>query len=181
MISARQRAATPGQALVLLAADGDERAYGELVRRHSSAVRVLMRRMGATPATADDMAQEAFLAGWRHVRSLREGCAFEPWIKRIAARLYVRHWRSNARYQALDEADEAVFEPAQAASLDLDAALEALRPAERMCISLSVGAGFSHQEVAESLGMPLGTVKSYVKRGLDKLRSRLNPQGEYGG
>jgi RNA polymerase sigma-70 factor (ECF subfamily) len=174
----RQRAATAGHILVLLAADGDELAYGELVRRHSSAVRVLMRRLGASAATADDMAQEAFLAGWKHVRSLREGGAFEPWIKRIAARLYVRQWRANRRYIALDEADEGVIEPNSGLKLDLDAALEALRPVERLCISLSVGAGFSHPEVAESLGLPLGSVKSYVKRGLDKLRSRLDPQGE---
>lgn len=142
---------------------------------------MLMRRMGAGAATADDMAQEAFLAGWRNVRSLREGGAFEPWIKRIAARLYIRHWRANARYHALDEEDVGSHQPDPGLALDLDAALEALRPAERLCVSLCVGAGFSHPEVAESLGLPLGTVKSYVKRGLDKLRSRLDPQGEYGG
>lgn len=181
MILSRQRVATAGHALVLLAADGDELAYGELVRRHSAAVRVLMRRMGAGPATADDMAQEAFLAGWRHVRSLREGGAFEPWIKRIAARLYIRHWRASTRYQALDEEDVGIVQPSHSLALDLDAALEALRPNERLCVSLTIGAGFSHQEVAESLALPLGTVKSHVKRGLDKLRSRLDPQGEYGG
>ena len=60
--------------------------------------------------------------------------------------------------------------------LDLDEALKSLAPAERMCVSLCYGAGFSHAEAAELLNAPLGTVKSHVKRGLEKLRTRLAPE-----
>lgn len=52
-----------------------------------------------------------------------------------------------------------------------------LSAAERVCISLCYGAGLSHAEVAEALNAPLGTVKSHVKRGLDKLKQRLAPVG----
>jgi RNA polymerase sigma-70 factor (ECF subfamily) len=52
----------------------------------------------------------------------------------------------------------------------------ALSPAERLCVSLCYGAGVSHVEAAEAMNLPLGTVKSHVKRGLDKLRARLQPQ-----
>ncbi|HRD27148.1 MAG TPA: RNA polymerase sigma factor, partial [Caulobacter sp.] len=62
-----------------------------------------------------------------------------------------------------------------AARIDLDEALKTLSPAERMCVSLCYGAGVSHAEAAEALNAPLGTVKSHVKRGLDKLRLRLAP------
>ena len=55
----------------------------------------------------------------------------------------------------------------------LDEALKALGPAERLCVSLCYGAGLSHGEAADALNLPLGTVKSHVKRGLDKLRARL--------
>jgi len=61
------------------------------------------------------------------------------------------------------------------ARIDLDDAMKSLSPAERVCVSLCYGAGLSHAEAAAALNTPLGTVKSHVKRGLDKLRARLAP------
>ena len=60
--------------------------------------------------------------------------------------------------------------------IDLDEALRALSPIERVCVSLCYGGGLSHVEAAAALNAPLGTVKSHVKRGLDKLRARLAPE-----
>ncbi len=57
--------------------------------------------------------------------------------------------------------------------LDLDAALKALPEVERLCVSLCHGAGLSQAEIAAALNLPLGTVKSHVKRGLERLRARL--------
>jgi RNA polymerase sigma factor (sigma-70 family) len=59
------------------------------------------------------------------------------------------------------------------AAIDLEGALQALCSAERLCVTMCFGAGLSHGEAAEALNLPLGTVKSHVKRGLDKLRTRL--------
>ena len=64
-----------------------------------------------------------------------------------------------------------------AGALDLDGALGELSAPERMCVSLCYGAGLSHSEAAAALNAPLGTVKSHVKRGMDKLRLRLAPSG----
>ena len=61
---------------------------------------------------------------------------------------------------------------------DLEEALKVLSPAERLCVSMCYGAGLSHGEAADALNLPLGTVKSHVKRGLDKLRARLAPPGD---
>jgi RNA polymerase sigma-70 factor (ECF subfamily) len=61
--------------------------------------------------------------------------------------------------------------------IDLDDGLKAVSPVERLCVSLCFGAGLSHGEAAEALNLPLGTVKSHVKRGLEKLRTRLAPAG----
>jgi RNA polymerase sigma-70 factor (ECF subfamily) len=81
---------------------------------------------------------------------------------------------------ALDEAGledcGAGGELAEAARLDLDGALQALSEAERLCVSLCCGAGLTHAEAADALKTPLGTVKSHVRRGLDKLKARLDPQ-----
>lgn len=161
--------------LASLAAAGDRLAYGELVRRHGSAVRGLLRRMGADPAAADDAAQDAFMAGFERVAEFRGEGTFRAWVCRIAARLYIRRARRGLRLESIDDSAEAPAPTAVDASsrIDLDEALKSLSPAERVCVSLCYGAGFSHAEAAEALNAPLGTVKSHVKRGLDKLRQRL--------
>jgi DNA-directed RNA polymerase specialized sigma24 family protein len=68
-----------------------------LVRRHGSAVRGLLRRLGADPATADDVAQDAFLVGYEQIADYRGEGAFAGWIKKIAARLYLRKVKREAR------------------------------------------------------------------------------------
>jgi RNA polymerase sigma-70 factor (ECF subfamily) len=166
--------------LAALAAAGGRREFGELVRRHGSAVRGLLRRMGADAAAADDLAQDAFLQAFERVAEFRGEGTFVAWVKRIAARLYLKRRKKDA--QLVLEADpREPDQPAQAADaagrIDLDGALKTLAPAERLCVSLCYGAGLSHAEVAEALNTPLGTVKSHVKRGLDKLRERLAPDG----
>jgi RNA polymerase sigma-70 factor (ECF subfamily) len=170
------RAARHDLELVALAVAGDRAAFGELVRRHGSAVRALLRRMGAAPDLADDLAQDAFLAAFEQIAEFRGEGTFQAWVKRIAARAYVRRWRKSAR-EALTADPPEVSAPApdHAGAIDLDAALAGLTPAERMCVSLCYGAGLSHAEAAAALNTPLGTVKSHVKRGLDKLRDRLAP------
>jgi RNA polymerase sigma-70 factor (ECF subfamily) len=163
--------------LARLAAVGERGAFGELVRRHGSGVRGLLRRMGADPATADDLAQDAFLAAFDRIGDFRGEGGFAGWINRIAARLYIRRVRSRLRLETgLDAAPEQAVggEGEAALRLDLDGALKTLSPAERLCVSLCHGAGFSHQEAAKALNTPLGTVKSHVKRGLDKLRRALD-------
>jgi|SRR5215217_736384 len=170
--------------LAALAAAGDRPAFGELVRRHGSAVRGLLRRMGAEPSLADDLAQDAFLVAFERVAEFRGEGAFSAWVRKIAARLYVRRWRKEAKFDPETEAADEGHggEGFAAARIDLDEALKTLSAAERMCVSLCYGAGVSHAEAAEALNVPLGTVKSHVKRGLDKLRLRLAPgegaQGE---
>jgi RNA polymerase sigma-70 factor (ECF subfamily) len=171
--------------LVGLAAAGDRAAFGELVRRHGSAVRALLRRMGAEPATADDVAQDAFLAAFEQIAEFRGEGAFRAWVSRIAARFYVKRWRREGRADLLADADAAAAaDPPLGvgadARIDLDDALKALSAPERVCVSLCYGAGLSHAEAAAALNAPLGTVKSHVKRGLDKLRSRLGPDGDDG-
>ncbi|WP_374471447.1 RNA polymerase sigma factor [Phenylobacterium sp.] len=160
------------------AAAGERKAFGELVRRHGSAVRGLLRRMGAQAAEADDVAQDAFLAGFERIAEFRGEGTFAGWIKKIAARLYLRRLQRERKLGVFagEVEDEAEVETGDAdGRIDLDEALKHLGPSERMCVSLCFGAGLSHGEAAEALNLPLGTVKSHVKRGLDKLRARLAP------
>ena len=164
--------------LAALAAAGDRAAFGELVRRHGSAVRGLLRRMGAPPAEADDVAQDAFLAAFERIGEFRGQGTFVAWVRKIAARAYLRRLQRERKIAALtaaDEAEDVAATPDAAGRMDLDDALRGLGAAERICVSMCYGAGLSHAEAADALNLPLGTVKSHVKRGLEKLRARLAP------
>ena len=162
--------------LAALAAVGQRAAFGELVRRHGSAVRALVRRMGADAALADDIAQDACLVAFERIAEFRGEGTFQAWLKRIAGRLYLKKAKRDLARALEQDPPEAEDDPSHRfadARLDLDEALRSLAPAERVCVSLCYGAGFSHAEAAELLNTPLGTVKSHVKRGLDRLRERL--------
>jgi RNA polymerase sigma-70 factor (ECF subfamily) len=95
-----ERASAHDLELVALAATGGRAAFGELIRRHGSAVRGLLRRMGASAALADDVAQDSFLAAFEQISDFRGDGTFQAWVKRIAARLYVKRWRRDARGHA---------------------------------------------------------------------------------
>lgn len=165
--------------LAALAAAGDRQAYGELVRRHGSAVRGLLRRLGADSASADDLAQDAFMTGFEQVSEYRGEGSFGAWIKKIAARLYLKKVKREARLifsdnvEPLEEVTVRDATGDAASRIDLDEALKALSRGERLCVSLCYGADWSHAEASEALNIPIGTVKSHVKRGLDKLRAKL--------
>jgi RNA polymerase sigma-70 factor (ECF subfamily) len=165
--------------LAALATAGDRAAFGELVRRHGSAVRGLLRRMGAAPSEADDVAQDAFLIAFERIGEFRGQGAFAAWVRKIGARQYLRRLQKERRIASLSGEVEDGVDVASATDaagkIDLDEALRALGPAERICVSMCYGAGLSHTEAADALNLPLGTVKSHVKRGLEKLRARLAP------
>lgn len=165
--------------LVALAVGGSRPAFGELVRRHGSAVRGLLRRMGADASVADDVAQDAFLAAYEQIAEFRGEGTFQAWVRRIAARLYVRRWRRDRTLDFHAETPEPNVESSPVGAgdrIDLEGALQRLPEVERVCVSLCHGAGLSHAEAALALNLPLGTVKSHVKRGLDRLRAQLAPR-----
>jgi RNA polymerase sigma-70 factor (ECF subfamily) len=134
--------------------------------------------MGAAPHDADDMAQEALMIAYERLEEYRFDGPFAAWLKRIAARRYLKRVRGSARYMLTD--DPAAYE-AEAPQDDgfrahnLEAALNRLKPVERLCVSLSFAGDLSHQDIADELKLPLGTVKSHLKRALERLRAILAP------
>jgi RNA polymerase sigma-70 factor (ECF subfamily) len=176
----------PEKHVVALAMSGDDSAFGELVKRRQKRVRDLLRRLCGDHALADDLAQQTFVQAWRGIRALRDPGAFGGWLKRIA----VNAWLAEARRAPapidddedafLAAADPAPSPERSAAGIDLERALARLGPAERLCLVLVHGEGMTHTEAAAATGLPLGTVKSHVLRGRDKLRliySRGNRAG----
>jgi len=166
--------------LAALAITGDNLAYGELVSRHQSQIRNLLRRLARNAALADDMAQQAFLQAWQRIRTLRAPGAFAGWLRKIAVSTWLQHVRAQGSRPegslaavTADSSDpgdsrsapaaEPAHEPAVTERLDLDHALAQLPPDVRM----------SHREIAETTDLPLGTVKSHISRGAARLRELL--------
>jgi RNA polymerase sigma-70 factor (ECF subfamily) len=163
--------------LVRLSTGGDKPCFAELVRRHGGALRTHLRRMGAQASDADDMAQEAFMSAYEHIAEYRFDGPFIGWLKRIASRRYLRKVRTNQKYLLTD--DIGAFEPEPAPegefrAHNLDAALNRLKPVERLCVTLNFSGDLSHQDIADELKLPLGTVKSHIRRALDHLKTILS-------
>jgi RNA polymerase sigma factor (sigma-70 family) len=162
-------------------ADDDRHAFAELVRRHQSAVRSLLRRLTCGDlARADDLAQDAFLRAYRGLGGFRGGAQFSSWLYRIAYNVFLSDsGRGTARALTDAPADAA---PAAAAGLrhDLNQGLKTLSEPERLAVVLSYKEGATHEEIASVLGCPLGTAKSHVLRGRQRLREYLGAWSERG-
>lgn len=167
------------EAVVAQAMAGDDRAFSELVLRRQKRVRDLLRRLCGNHALADDLAQMAFVQAWRSLGGLRDPGAFGGWLKRIAVNVWLADVRRAS--PSFDDDETAFVEipdpapsPERAAGrIDLERALAQLRPAERLCVALAHGEGMTHSEIAEAASLPLGTVKSHVLRGTEKLKQIL--------
>lgn len=164
--------------LVSRALAGSDAAFSRLVERHQAAVRGFLRRMlGGGWAEADDVAQDAFLAAWRALRSLRDPAGVRAWLCGIAWRKAQDRIRSSRRGAARDSLWlETVEAPAGVSPEDrmaVAAAMAELAPDVRACIALCLADGWSHGEAATALGLPLGTVKSHVARGRARLLKAL--------
>jgi RNA polymerase sigma factor (sigma-70 family) len=164
-------------AVVALAMTGDRRAFAELVRRRQSWLRNLLRRLCRDPALADDLAQQVLLQAWRALPTLRSVSAFGAWLRRLAVNAWLAQRRSaDPASEALEEIGELpdlAARPHTSEQIDLDRALERLSAAERLCVVLAYSEGMSHSEISAASGLPLGTVKSHVRRGAERLRSLL--------
>ena len=168
-------------ALIIAAQARDQAAFGELVKRRQGWARALLRRMCQNHAEADDLAQDAFIKAWDRLRDLETPAAFPGWFRRIAVTTFLMaKRRQKAVFEEITDAsplasEESTPEAAAGAKLDLERALARLSDAERLCVTLNHGEGLSHSEIVDITGLPLGTVKSHVLRGTDKLRRLLDP------
>ena len=162
--------------VVALAMHGDAAAFSELVRRRQSGLRNLLRRLSRDPALADDLAQQAFLKAWRALPKLRAAGAFGAWLRRLAVNTWLEHVRAAPPLADVepDELAAATSVSSAEEELDLDRSLAQLAPDERLCVVLAYHEGMSHAEIASATTLPLGTVKSHIRRGGERLRALLD-------
>ena len=162
--------------------DDDQYAFGELVRRHQSAVRGLLRQLTRTDvALADDLAQQTFLRAYKNIRSFRGEARFSTWLYRIAYNCFREDARRRKELVGIDEEQIQRQQDPQVADPglrhDLMRALNLLPLNERSAVLLCCQNGLSHDEAARVLDIPLGTVKTNVLRGREKLKRMLADWG----
>lgn len=164
-------------------ARGDESAVQATLDRFGGLVWSLARRLCPTPADAEDAVQEIFVEIWRTAGRYDPRISSEAtFIAMVARRRLIDRRRKHARTggaQALqaDEGDDRPIAEAGLQARDEAAtavrALSELTEAQQKVISMSVFRGMSHERIAEATGIPLGTVKTHIRRGLMRVRELL--------
>lgn len=164
-------------------------SWAELVKEHADSVYRLAYRLSGNQHDAEDLTQETFMRVFRSLNSYRPG-TFEGWLHRITTNLFldmVRH-RARIRMEALPDDYDRVpgndLTPEQAysaANLDpaLQEALDSLSPDFRVAVVLCDVLGMSYDEIADTLGVKMGTVRSRIHRGRSQLRAHLLQQAEH--
>ena len=175
--------------LVAQTGAGDRAAFRELYHRYSGPLLALATRMIGDVGAAEDLLQDAFVKIWRGAAyyDSRKSRPF-TWAVTIVRRTCIDHLRRHrlrtveaTRDLAMEVAlqPEPVDSPRQATALREDAervhlALTQMPKPQRAALELALFSGYTHAEIAAQLGEPVGTVKSWIRRGLLELRSHLN-------
>jgi RNA polymerase sigma-70 factor (ECF subfamily) len=191
-----QPSVTDAELIARVVVQDDRHAFSELVRRYQSAVRATLRRLtGGNDALADDLAQETFLLAYRNLKSFRQEARFSTWLYRIATNAFFADARKRKEEllgdadaaladddESEDSPDEGSTDMTRAANLRLDMtrALAILSDAERAAIVQCYHNDLSHEEAAYVLNCPVGTVKTHILRGKQKLKARLAAWGSDG-
>ena len=179
-----------GQLIARCIVGDDRHAFAELVKRHQSAVRACLRKLTTgNHALADDLAQETFVLAWRNLKSFRQEARFSTWLYRIATNCWLAQARKRQEEllgdrddavvdddsDALDDGRAATHDHASTTTMkiDLERAMATLSEAERAAIVQCYHNDLSHEEAAYVLGCPVGTVKTHVLRGKQKLKRAL--------
>lgn len=178
------------QAILNRIASGEKRAVQQCLDTYGGLVWSLARRMLSNADDAEDAVQEIFIDIWKNAERFDESQASETtFVAMIARRRLIDRLRKDNRRPNTDSLEDILAEPEnndQSVQTCIEAkeaaqAMKELRPEQRQILHLSIVQGFSHQEIADALDMPLGTVKTHVRRGLIQVKEILkvrNTKGE---
>lgn len=181
-------AQTTSQSILERIAAGDRGAVSECLDRYGDLVWSLARRYLRNAADAEDAVQDIFIDVWgssaRYDRNIASEVAF---ISTIARRRLIDRIRQADRRpvtDSIDDEDNSFLEPGVPATAEEDTevtivqrVMSAMDPEHQKVLAMSLYEGYSHSEIAERLSLPLGTVKTRVRRGLIHIRAQLNITG----
>jgi RNA polymerase sigma factor (sigma-70 family) len=158
-------------------AQNDTAAFGELVTRHQSQVRNFLRKLTRDYTLADDLSQDCFMHAWNKIHTYAGSGSFIGWMLKVAYTTFLQSRRKSNRYGEIltlvgDQADVAGRKAVEDSDeiTDLDKFLAVLTEEERAVMILSYACGLSHREISGAADLPVGTVKSIIFRGKEKIR-----------
>ncbi len=161
-------------------AQQDSSAFGELVRRHQSQVRNFLRKLCRDHDLADDLAQDCFLHAWEKLHTYAGHGSFIGWLLKVAYTTFLQSKRKSSRYDDILEKMGHLAEAGGSTRTvesfelsDLDRFLAVLTEEERAVMILSYACGLSHREIGDAAELPIGTVKSIIFRGKEKIRDNF--------
>ncbi len=161
---------------------GDHAAYERLYREHVAHVHALARRM-AGDDMADDLTQEVFIRAWEKLATFRGEAAFRTWLHRLAVNWILSRRATRRRREARRAGDDAVLDDLEGRrarpglEVDLERAMARLPDGARRVFVLYDVEGYAHDEIADLLGISVGTSKSQLHRARMLLRRRLDADG----
>ena len=161
-----------------MVAQQDAEAFGELVRRHQSQVRNFLRKLSRDFVLADDLDQDAFLHAWDKLHTFSGKGSFIGWLLKVAYTTFLQSKRKSNRYseilEEVGQADKSDRVEESNEISDLDKFLAVLTEEERAVMILSYACGLSHREIGDAAELPIGTVKSIIFRGKEKIRESFD-------
>jgi len=162
--------------------DGDKSAFQTLVKRHKEKVRNIIYLTMNNSALVDDIAQDVFITIYRNLKHFRFESQFTTWLYRITVNKckdYIRRMNVRRIFSPLDEGIEVSEHSSPIEERDISKivteAISKLPVKLRMPLILKDIEGFSYQEISETLNCEMGTVKSRIFRGREKLKEILEP------
>ena len=171
------------QNLLTEVASGDSKAFEELTKKYGNLIWSIARRYLSNQAEAEDAVQEIFLALWQSASRFDAKKGSEiTFIATIARRRLIDGLRKNNKHKILQSIDDVMSEDVfrQKSNLEKNAELslaigilETLEKKDQELLSLSIYQGYSHVEIAKLLNLPLGTVKTKIRRNLMKIREKI--------
>jgi RNA polymerase sigma-70 factor (ECF subfamily) len=174
--------------LMQLVGNGEARAFEVIYERHSTAAFSLAYRICGVRAAAEEVAQEAFLAIWRSgARYDRTRGSVRTWLLGVVHNRAIDSLRRSTVHERLRSADEQAAERLEAPertevevarrdeARSMREVLGALPNDQRRVVELAYFGGYTHEQIAQMLGAPLGTVKGRMRLALEKLRSSIEP------
>ena len=190
----------PDADVVALALEGREAAHRELIKRYERPVFSLVFRMVRDRELAEDLTQDTFVKVLSHLDRYRTDFKFSSWLFKIANNVAIDHLRRRqldtisfdgsphadssdavaaSSFDLSDESENALEEmEAKELGSAIERAISSLRPEYRSCILLRHVEGRSYEEIASTLDLPLGTVKTYIHRARHELRRALEHSRE---
>lgn len=161
----------------------DTAAFGELVRRHQSHVRNFLRKLSGDYALADDLAQDSFIHAWEKLQTYSGRGSFIGWLLKVAYTTFLQSRRKSKRYaEIINSAGHVADQESGSHTLpddeftDLEKFLAVLTEEERAIMVMSYACGLSHREIGDATDLPVGTVKSVIFRGKEKIRNSFDIQ-----